>query len=54
MSKNLKIAIVLILVGCGGANSVDVISLSNTLIYNLQTYTNSVVAAVSMLTFVAY
>ena len=50
MSKNLKIFIVAFLVGCGGANSIDVISLPSTI--DLQIFTNSLVASIGILSFV--
>jgi hypothetical protein len=54
MSKNLKVTLVLILVGCGGANSIDAVSLSSTSITDLQILSNSVTAMVSVLSFVVY
>ena len=50
MSKNLKLTLVLILVGCGGANSIDVISQINS--SDFQTYANSVITSIGMLSFV--
>lgn len=50
MSKNLKITLVVILVGCGGSNIIDVQSLAE--FSELQIYTNSIVSSIGILSLV--